>query len=151
MKDLKKRVPGEGLHLVQHFKDNVDSLFKNFFGDLETSSLFKSDFIPKIDVTEDERFIHVKAEIPGAKKEDVEVTLKDNRLTIKGEKKEEKEEGDKKKYYLKESVHGAFERTFTLPADVESEKANASFKDGVLVIEIPKSKVGENNKKIAIE
>ena len=150
MKDLKRR-PDERLHLVKHFKNDVDSLFKNFFGDLETSSFFKSDFVPKIDVTEDEKFIHVKAELPGAKKEDVEVNLKDNHLTIKGEKKEEKEEGDKKKYYLKETVHGAFERTFTLPSDVEGDKAKASFKDGVLLIEIPKAKNGESNKKVSIE
>ena len=151
MKEMRKKTPDEMFHPVHHFKKNMDNLFKNFFGDIDSSQFFKSDFNPKIDLTEDEKFVYVKAEIPGAKKEDIEITVKENYLTIKGEKKEEKEDGDPKKTLIKESICGAFERTFSLPFEIDGDKAKASFKDGVLKVEIPKIKTKENNKKISID
>jgi len=151
MKELRKKRAEESLHPVNHFRHNIDELFKNFFGDIKSSSLYKSDFTPKINLSEDSTHVYVKAEIPGATKSDIEVSIQERIITIKGEKKEEQTSGDPKKTYIKESIYGAFERTFSLPSDVDSTQAKASFKDGVLSIEIPKIQIQDTTKKITIE
>ncbi len=91
-----------------------------------------------LNVTEKEDAYVMKVELPGVSKDDVKITLKENLLTIHGEKKREKEEKDKS-YFRSERVYGSFERTFTLPSLVKGEKIEANFKDGVLTIEIPKA------------
>ncbi len=93
--------------------------------------------IPRVDVINREKEIVVHAEIPGLNKEDLDVSVTDNTVTIKGEtrREEKKEEGD---YFRQEIVRGSFTRTVTLPGDVDAGKAKASFKDGVLELTIPK-------------
>jgi HSP20 family protein len=134
--------------LFENLRSRMQSMFEDFFADLETTSILKSDFNPVLDIHEDDKNIYIKAEIPGVKKEDLEVTIKDNVVIIKGEKKEEKEEKDRKKY-VKECVYGSFERSFILP-EVDAEKAKAEFKDGLLKITLPK-KEEEKGKSIKIE
>ena len=94
--------------------------------------------IPALDVYEEKDSVVVKAEIPGMKKEDVEVNLAGETLTIKGEKKEDKEvkEDD---YYRRERSYGSFLRSVGLPCEVKSDEIKASFKDGVLEIRMPKT------------
>ena len=94
--------------------------------------------IPALDVYEEKDSVVVKAEIPGMKKEDVEVNLAGETLTIKGEKKEDKEvkEDD---YYRRERSYGSFLRSVDLPCEVKSDEIKASFKDGVLEIRMPKT------------
>ena len=94
--------------------------------------------MPSIDVYEEKDSVVVKAELPGMTKEDIEVNLTGEHLTIKGEKKEDKEvkEDD---YYRRERSYGSFMRTVTLPCEVKSEEIKASFKDGVLEIQMPKT------------
>lgn len=94
--------------------------------------------MPSLDVYEEKDSVVVKAELPGMKKEDVEVNLVGENLTIKGEKKEDKEvkEDD---YYRRERSYGSFLRTVTLPCEVKSDEIKASFKDGVLEIRMPKT------------
>jgi HSP20 family protein len=94
--------------------------------------------MPSLDVYEEKDSVVVKAELPGMKKEDVEVNLAGENLTIKGEKKEDKEvkEDD---YYRRERSYGSFLRTIALPCDVKSDEITASFKDGVLEIRMPKT------------
>lgn len=94
--------------------------------------------MPSLDVYEEKDSVVVKAELPGMKKEDVEVNLAGENLTIKGEKKEDKEvkEDD---YYRRERSYGSFLRTIALPCEVKSDEIKASFKDGVLEIRMPKT------------
>ena len=86
---------------------------------------------PSVDIFEDKNDVVVKAELPGIKKEDIDVTLTDDTISIAGEKKKE-EKVEKKNYYRWESSYGSFARTFTLPAEVQTDKVTTQFKDGVL-------------------
>ena len=92
---------------------------------------------PKIDVSETENEIQIKAEMPGIDQNDVEVLLEDDRLIIRGEKKEEREDKDRN-YHVRERVQGAFSRTLPLPFAPDPNQVKAEFKDGVMTITIPK-------------
>jgi HSP20 family protein len=93
---------------------------------------------PAIEISEEKDDVVVKAELPGMKKEDLEVNISGNLLTLKGEKKKA-EEVKEKGYYYSERSYGSFTRTVEIPKEVLPEKALASFKDGVLEIRIPKT------------
>ncbi len=101
---------------------------------------------PNLDLYEEKDQIVVKAELPGMTKDDIQVSVVDNILTIQGEKKKE-EENKGKDYYHAERVYGAFVRNLTLPAEINPEKVQAVFQNGVLEIRLPKS---EEAKKKAI-
>jgi len=104
---------------------------------------------PVVDVSESEDEFVVRAELPGIRQEDVKVSVDSNTMTIKGEKKLVREEKEKT-YHRMERSYGTFERTFSLSNRVDSSKAKASFKDGVLEIRLPK--VGEaKTKEIPID
>ena len=106
-------------------------------------------FVMPIEVYETPNEFVVKVELPGVKKEDVEIAVRDNYLVIKAEKKEEVEE-EKQHVHVKERVYGKFERVIPLPPDLDTDNAKASFKDGVLEIRFPK-KSATKEKKITIE
>lgn len=93
---------------------------------------------PAIEVYEEKDDVVVKAEIPGIKKEELEVNITDDLLTIKGEKKKE-EEVKEKGYYYSERSYGSFERSIEIPRAVHADKARASFKDGILEVRLPKT------------
>ena len=92
---------------------------------------------PKIDVSETENEIQIKAEMPGIDQNNVEVLLEDDRLIIRGEKKEEREDKDRN-YHVRERVQGVFSRTLPLPFAPDPNQVKAEFKDGVMTITIPK-------------
>jgi HSP20 family protein len=92
---------------------------------------------PKVDIIERDEDILVRADIPGVKKENLDVSLTDNTITIKGSTSEEKKE-EKGDYYRSETMKGEFSRTMSLPSDVDGNKASSSFKDGVLEVVVPK-------------
>ncbi|SHE90079.1 heat shock protein Hsp20 [Fodinibius roseus] len=95
---------------------------------------------PDTDVSEtDEEYI-VSVDLPGISKEDVEVSYKDNRLTISGERQHEEKE-EKEDFLRKERYHGSFTRSFTLPSAGKDDKIKARFKDGVLKVTVPKAEV----------
>jgi len=100
-------------------------------------TLTVSEWMPRVDIAEDEKEFLVKAELPEMKKEDVKVTVEDGVLTISGERKAEQEEKTKK-YLRIESEYGSFLRRFTLPSAVVSDKVAADLKDGVLHVHLPK-------------
>lgn len=102
-------------------------------------SLAMTEWAPLVDITEDESAYLITAEIPRVNKEDVKVTVENGMLTITGERKFEKEEGDKKKYHRVERAYGCFARSFSLPDDSDTSSVEAQFKDGVLDIRIAKS------------
>lgn len=106
---------------------------------------------PSVDIFEDRDDVVVKAELPGMKKENIDVSLTDDAITISGEKKKE-EKVEKKNYYSFERSYGSFTRSFRLPTEVQTDKAKARFEDGVLEIRIPKTEEAKKKeKKILVE
>lgn len=96
------------------------------------------DWAPRVDISETDSAFLIKAEIPEVKKEDVTVTVDSGVLAIRGERKQEKEEKDKK-YHRIERHYGTFMRSFTLPDNVDEHRIEANFKDGMLSLRIPKT------------
>jgi len=103
-------------------------------------SAFETDIIPKTDVFEEEGHIILKAEMPGVSKKDLDISLEDDVLIIKAEKKEEKEEGEKGTTdYMRERRFGQYFRYMTIPARVDAENITATLKKGLLEIRMPKA------------
>ncbi|NOQ46822.1 MAG: Hsp20 family protein [Desulfobulbaceae bacterium] len=100
---------------------------------------------PSVDIFEEGGEVVVKAEIPGMKKEDIDVTITENSLTIAGEKKQE-EKVEKKDYHRIERSYGSFSRCFRLPENVDGTKAKASFKEGLLEVRMPMTKEKKQKK-----
>ncbi len=122
----------------------IDRLFDDFMGrgfDLARFGDFFTDrssaFNPRVDVTENEKEIKIAAELPGLDEKDIEVSLSGDLLTISGEKKAEKED-KRENYYRMERSYGSFQRSVALPVEVDAEKVEATFKNGVLQITLPK-------------
>lgn len=113
-------------------------------------TLTVSEWMPRVDIVEDEKEFLVKAELPEMRREDVKVTVEEGVLTITGERKLEKEEKGRR-YHRVESEHGTFLRSFTLPAAVLADKVAADFKDGVLKVHLPKDIKAESRKAIEIK
>jgi len=97
---------------------------------------------PACEVAENDASFVVTVELPGAKREDVQLEVHDDVLSIRGEKKSEREEKNEKRHYVERS-YGSFTRSFTLPANADAERVKASFKEGVLTVEIPKTEVAK--------
>lgn len=96
-------------------------------------------FVPKVDVVDTGKAVEIKVEVPGLEEKDLDVSLEGSHLRIKGEKKDERKE-EQKGYYLLERSSGTFERHLTLPENLDTEKVDARFKNGVLYITVPKTK-----------
>ncbi len=111
-----------------------NSLFTPLFARPETQE-YK--WRPSADITETDDSFEVRAELPGVTKDDVQISVKENLLTIKGEKRQEKTD-DSKNFRRVERHYGSFERKFALPPKVEADSIKAEFKDGVLTVSIPK-------------
>jgi len=117
--------------------NEMDDLFDGFFRGLDRPFAGYKAW-PAIDVAEEENAIVVRAEVPGCKAEDIDISVYGNTLTISGEKKLEEEKKEKGYYYV-ESTYGSFRRELTLATDVDQSKVEATCKDGVLSITLPKA------------
>ncbi|MBN2594335.1 MAG: Hsp20/alpha crystallin family protein [Sedimentisphaerales bacterium] len=117
--------------------NEMDDLFDGFFRGLDRPFAGYKAW-PAIDVAEEKDSIVVRAEVPGCKAEDIDISVYGNTLTISGEKKLEEEKKEKGYYHI-ESTYGSFRREITLPTDVDSAKVEAACKDGVLNITLPKA------------
>jgi HSP20 family protein len=143
-------------HPFAAFQREMNKLFENFFGgsDLPSWSPLEkrvTPFTPRIDVSETDKEIKVSAELPGMDEKDIDVSLTRDSLTIRGEKKEEKEEKGKD-FYRMERSYGSFTRSVPLPVEVETDKVAATFKKGVLSVTLPKSpKAIEETKKVSVK
>jgi len=116
----------------------INRMFDGFLRDnREEESTFMT-WAPAIDIAEHDNEYVVKFELPGVNKEDVKITLESNVMIISGEKKQEKE-AKKENYHRVERSYGSFQRSFTLPTTVKSDKIDASYKDGILSILLPKA------------
>ena len=122
--------------------NEMDDLFSTFFGGWPT---YEHKIWPAIDVADNEDAIVVKAELPGCKADDIDISVHGNTLTITGEKKQEQEQKEKGYYHLERS-YGSFRRDLTLPNDVDTTKVDAACKDGVLTIKLPKAEKAKSIK-----
>lgn len=127
--------------LEQQFFPRVSSLLK------ESDNL--SAFKPAVNTREGEFAYHIEVDLPGVKKEDIKVDVSDRTLTISGNR-HSKEEVNEKDYYRYESSYGKFQRSFTLPDNVDTENVTASCEDGVLEVVVPKTQK-EETKKIEVK
>jgi len=142
--------------------EQMDRLFEDFFGRRfgpwlpstrwpEINWPAELEVFHSVDIFEEKDEVVVKAALPGMAKEDVNVKVTENTVTIAGEKKKE-EKVEKKDYYRFERSYGSFSRSFRLPADVQTDKAKATFKDGLLEIRVPKTEEAKKKQvKVKIE
>ncbi len=131
------------LHTWRPFLANdFDNFVERFFSDTARTDGFSS---PSIDLYDDGEDLVVKAEIPGANEKDIDVSLEDGILSIKGERKLEHED-KKDNYYKIERSYGAFSRSLRLPTEVKTDEAKASYKNGILEIRIPKEEKAKPKK-----
>lgn len=134
MASLVKWEPFEGLSTLRR---EMDRLFENFF-DVGPQRLWERSIEPAVEVSDTKDTVVVKVQVPGMSKDNIQVNITEDTLTLKGELKEE-EKKEEKNYYRQEFRYGAFTRTIALPSSVQGDKATAQLKDGVLEISIPKS------------
>ena len=134
----------EPLREIETLHDRI----QRYFDDFPNLGFNISDsFSPRIDISEDEKNINVAAEIPGVKKDNIKITLQDNILTIEGEKKKESEKKEKN-LFRSERSYGSFKRCFTLPSEVDSDKVEAKFEDGMLHVTLKKLEQKPKTEKI---
>jgi HSP20 family protein len=119
-------------------KDEMDKLFEDFFGRSGFSTLTEGTWIPAVDVRETKKNVVVAVDLPAVNPKEVSISIFDDKLTIRGERRKE-EEIKEETLYRSERTYGSFTRTIQLPSEVIGSKAKATYKDGVLEIIIPKS------------
>jgi len=141
-------------HPFMAFQKEMNRAFDNFYKGFPTQdSLGESyrGFDMKVNVSEGEKDIHVTAELPGVDEKEIDLSIANNTLILKGEKKEEKEEGKGNSYY-RECFYGSFHREIPLGIEIDESKVDASFKNGVLTVTLPKTEAAKQNvKKIAVK
>ncbi|MBY5835713.1 Hsp20/alpha crystallin family protein (plasmid) [Rhizobium leguminosarum] len=129
-----------GLDPFTSFRREIDRLFDGFFAptvDAATANTAGS-LWPSVDLHETDQAYNITAELPGLEEKDIEVNLRDNAVSISGEKRSEHKEEDGGRAYTERS-YGRFQRTIPLDVEVDTDKVQASFKNGVLAIELPKN------------
>lgn len=150
--EVRKSTPATGAsHPLSALRDRWDTLFDDFFADfprwpslrrpLDIEPLRRltgGDLMPAVDIKEQDNSYLISAELPGMDEKDIAVEVQDDLLTVRGEKRAEREEKDKG-YHLTERSYGSFTRSFRLPPEADAGKASASFSKGVLSISVPKS------------
>ena len=135
------------------YRTPIDRLFNDAFNEflspMATEEVSNRRFLPAVDIRETADALSLLAELPGLTKDDIQITLENNVLTLSGERKFEKDTKEEN-YHRMERAYGTFTRSFTLPANVQTDKVDADFKDGVLTISLPKSDQSKP-RKIAIK
>ena len=156
-KELVKAEPGKTLSPFEEMEHRFGEMFRRPFSLLGPSWFPRlrmhemEEISPTVDIFEEGGDVVVKAELPGMKKEDIDIRLTDGMITISGEKKKE-DEVKRKDYYKWERSYGSFCRSFELPAEVQKDKVKSTFRDGVLEIRMPKSREAiQKEVKIKIE
>lgn len=125
---------------VLSMQREINRMFDGFFrgGVQEDDAVQASAWMPAADVAEHEDTYQVRMEIPGVAKEDVRITIQENILTVRGEKKKEKETRPSR-YHRVERSYGSFQRSFTLPSTVKADAIDAEYRDGILQMTLPKA------------
>jgi HSP20 family protein len=161
----KTTAPAPAMEPFHVFRTEMDRLFDRFLSGFSWPMMrrplwreptwdFETTFklaAPKVDVTEDTAAYKLAAELPGLTEKDIELSVAEGMLTLKGEKDQEKEEKNQQ-YWLSERTYGSFQRSFALPESVDPEKVDAKFANGVLTITLPKKpEVVKAAKKIEVK
>ena len=124
---------------MERMRREMDRLWDSFFEERPRLRMEEAgEWMPSLDLSETDNDIIVKADLPGIDPKDIDISLANDVLTIKGEKKQEREEKDEN-YHIIERSFGSFTRSLRLPRDVQSDKISASYKNGVLKVVLPKS------------
>jgi HSP20 family protein len=131
-------VPWKPFEDFSTLRREMDRVLERFFGEPSGSERPAGMWAPRTNVTETKDTLTITAELPGLEAKDVDVAISGDMLTIKGEKKQEKEEKDEY-HHVVERSYGAFSRMVRLPATVAADKIKASFKNGVLTVSLPKT------------
>jgi HSP20 family protein len=127
----------DSVRQLSSLRDEIERLFESPLAWFENSSQpFSGGWIPAIDVYEDKDHVFVRAEVPGMKKEEIDISLHEGVLTVAGER---KLEYDKAETHRVERFAGRFQRSITLPSPVDAAKVRATYKDGILAITLPKA------------
>lgn len=136
----------------ERMRRDMDRLWDSFFEERPRRKGEEvGEWLPSLDVSETKNNLVVKAELPGMDPKDIDISLNEGILTIKGERKQEKEEKEEN-YHLIERSYGSFTRSVRLPGEVKSEMISASYKDGVLKVTLPKSEEAKKKEiKIKVE
>lgn len=127
---------------VDELQDSIQRMFENPFGALRepTSMSQVLGWYPPVEVAETDNELTLTAELPGMDQRDIKLEVEGDVLTLRGEKRATHvEEGKKREYYLEERTYGAFQRSFSLPPSIDSNKIDASFANGVLTLRMPKN------------
>jgi HSP20 family protein len=127
-----------GFGRLTDLRDEIDRLFDSPLTELAHTTQLLSGWTPALDMFEDKDNLYVRAELPGMKKEEIDLSLHDGSLSISGERKQESKVEDAE-VYRAERFFGRFQRTVTLPTPVAVEKVKAQYKDGILTITLPKT------------
>jgi len=122
-----------------------NSLFEDFFGSLDPDTYDNVDWSPRMDVEETENEFLLNVEVPGLKKKDIDISVKENVITISGEKKGREVKNDST-CYLNEIRYGKFSRSFRLPGNVDVDQIKGTWNEGVLTVEIPKTELAKPRK-----
>ena len=120
-----------------HIQDDLNRFVNDFFENEPSRGHNNGVWSPAVDISETENSIQVTAEVPGMNKDDIKISIHNNVLVLKGEKKKEKEEKEEN-YHRIERAYGSFMRSFSLPTSIDANKVKASYKDGILTIELSK-------------
>jgi HSP20 family protein len=143
-------------HPFDDLRREVDHLFEDFGrGDwlrplrpINLEAIFRQ---PAVDIAEKDKVFEITAELPGLDIKNIEVTLRNGNIVLKGERQDQKEEKSKD-YYLQERQYGAFERSFALPEGVDASKVDATFRNGILTITLPKTAEAQKpEQKVAVK
>jgi HSP20 family protein len=127
-----------GFGRLTDLQDEIDRLFDSPLAELARTSQLFTGWTPALDLYEDKDNFTVKAELPGMKREDIELSFHEGSLSISGERKHE-EKSSEGEAYRSERLFGRFQRTITLPAPVAADKVKAQYKDGILTVTLPKT------------
>jgi HSP20 family protein len=127
-----------GFGRLTDLREEIDRLFESPLAELARTSRLLSGWTPALDIYEDKDNLFVKVELPGMKREDIDVSLHEGSLSISGERKSEQKHEDAD-VYRAERFFGRFQRTVTLPTPVAADKVKAQYKDGILTIALPKT------------
>jgi HSP20 family protein len=129
-------------HFSRHLASAMNRPIPERRGDQRDEWLLSADWAPSVDILEDDKAYTIKADLPEVKKEDVKVSVENGVLVITGERHAEKEEKGRR-YRRIERSHGSFVRSFTVPEDADATKVAAAFKDGLLIVTLPKSEAAK--------
>jgi HSP20 family protein len=148
---------------IRRLEEEIDDIFARFLGMPRTRMALPRqsrrgeiepltetiNFVPAVDVVENDKEVIVRADLPGIDKKDIKIKVEPEEVIISGESKKERKEKEED-YYIEERVYGSFYREIPLPAEVDPDKAQAKFENGILELSIPKVETGKKAKEISL-